>query len=89
MNMKEKISSLKKEARKYLGTIDSNIKLDSKNKIKVVPTPIWKNELKDNFSQVMRSYEENYFKLYENMRKLQWFILMLKNLPSIFLRQVW
>lgn len=78
--MKEKISSLKKEARKYLGTIDSNIKLDSKNKIKVVPTPIWKNELKDNFSQVMRSYEENYFKLYENMRKLQWFILMLKNL---------
>ena len=80
MNMKEKISSLKKEARKYLGTIDSNIKLDSKNKIKVVPTPIWKNELKDNFSHVMRSYEENYFKLYENMRKLQWFILMLKNL---------
>ena len=30
----------------------------------------------------MECYEEDYFKLYQNFRKLQWFVIMLKNLEE-------
>lgn len=30
----------------------------------------------------MDCYEDDYFKLYTNFRKLQWFVVMLKNLEE-------
>lgn len=39
-----------------------------------------KDSLKYSFNSVINCYDQNYFKIYENAKKLQWFSLMLKNI---------
>ena len=43
---------------------------------------ISKAQLKQQYGSMMGCYESSYFKLYENLRKIQWFVIMLKNLEE-------
>lgn len=63
-----------------MSTIDTNIKIPENEK--TPSSEVWKDEVKNNFRNVMDCYEDDYFKLYTNFRKLQWFVVMLKNLEE-------